>query len=87
MKNNLTSISLLEILLITDHIIIYVIVQPRIYLRRNIPVTDGKDLGPTTERIGAEYLNGLLVWSERKKKKGKIENVCLLITLQCTYVA
>jgi hypothetical protein len=39
----------------------YVTVYPTIYLRWNIPVIDGKDIDPTGERKGAEYLHRLLV--------------------------
>jgi hypothetical protein len=31
---------------------------PGIYIWRNIPVTSGKEYGPTVDKTGAEYFNG-----------------------------
>jgi hypothetical protein len=47
---------------ITSHIILFWDVLPRNYLRRNIPVTNGKVLGPCDDKISDStpmgYRNG-----------------------------
>jgi hypothetical protein len=42
---------------------------PGFYLRRNIPVTNGKELNLTAYRICTQYYNGLQ--GEVKKQSGK----------------
>lgn len=49
------------------HVTVFRIVLPEIYLRLNIPDTDGKVLRPTVNKISAEYFNRLLE-VERKLK-------------------
>jgi hypothetical protein len=47
-------------------------VLPEVYLRRASPVTNGKELSLTIDRIHAKYLNSLLVKVKGKKLGGKL---------------
>jgi hypothetical protein len=56
------------------------IVLLRIYLRRNIPVTSGKELSPANHEICAEYFNDLLEQSKTEHIHGSVAVHCACVT-------